>query len=71
VFVQGKPIKFEIALEERTGLAKPRKKDIILNITTLSKFDIAKSKLLVNTDRGLGIGVHCRDVVDLAMLNLS
>jgi len=32
---------------------------------------MAGSKLLANSDRGLDVGVHCRDVIDLAMLNLS
>jgi len=37
----------------------------------LTKLDMAGSKLLANSDRGLDVGVHCRDVIDLAMLNLS
>ena len=32
---------------------------------------MAASKLLANSDRGLDMGMHCRDVIDLAMLNLS
>jgi hypothetical protein len=71
VFVQGKPIKFEIVLEGRIALAKPRKKDSILGVATLTTLDMATSKLLANSDRGLDRGVHCRDVIDLAMLNLS
>ena len=71
VFVQGKPIKFEIVLEGRIALAKPRKKDSILGVATLTTLDMAASKLLANSDRGLDIGMHCRDVIDLAMLNLS
>ena len=71
VFVEGKPIKFEIVLEGRIGLAKPGKKDSILGVATLTLIDMAASKLLANSDRGLDIGVHCRDVIDLAMLNLS
>jgi len=71
VFVQGKPIKFEIVLEGRIGLAKPGKKDSILGVATLTKVDMAASKLLANSDRGLDMGVHCRDVIDLAMINLS
>ena len=71
VFVQGRPIKFEIVLEGRIGLAKPGKKDSILGVATLTKLDMAASKLLANSDRGLDVGVHCRDVIDLAMLNLS
>jgi hypothetical protein len=71
VFVQGKPIKFEIVLEGRIALANPRKKDSILGVATLTRLDMAVSKLLANSDRGLDMGVHCRDVIDLAMLNLS
>ena len=71
VFVEGKPIKFEIALEGRIGLAKPGKKDSILGVSSLTKLDMAASKLLANSDRGLDMGMHCRDVIDLAMLNLS
>ncbi len=71
VFVEGKPIKFEMVLEGRIGLAKPGKKDSILGVATLTKLDMATSKLLANSDRGLGMGMHCRDAIDLAMLNLS
>ena len=71
VFVKGKPIKFEIVLEGRISLAKPGKKDSILGVATLMKIDMAVSKLLANSDRGLDVGMHCRDVIDLAMLNLS
>jgi len=71
VFVQGRSIKFEIVLEGRIGLAKPGKKDRILGVASLTKLDMAASKLLANSDRGLDMGMHCRDVIDLAMLNLS
>jgi hypothetical protein len=71
VFVEGKPIKFEIVLEGRIGPAKPRQKDRILGVATLTKLDMAASKLLANSDRGLNMGVHCRDAIDLAMLNIS
>ena len=71
VFVEGKPIKFEIVLEGRIGLARPGKKDSVLGVATLMKIDMAVSKLLANSDRGLDMGMHCRDVIDLAMLNLS
>ena len=71
VFVEGKPIKFETVLEGRIGLAKPKKKDSILGVASLTKLDMAVSKLLANSDRGLDMGMHCRDVLDLAMLNLS
>lgn len=71
VFVEGKPIKFEIVLEGRIALANPRKKDSIAGVATLTRLDMAASKLLANSDRGLDRGMHCRDVIDLAMLNLN
>jgi len=71
VFVKGKPIKFEIVLEGRIGLAKPGKKDSILGVASLTRLDMAASKLLANSDRGLDMGMHCRDVIDLAMLSLN
>jgi hypothetical protein len=71
VFVEGKPIKFEIVLEGRISLAKPGKKDSVLGVATLMKIDMAVSKLLANSDRGLDVGMHCRDVIDLAMLSLN
>ena len=71
IFVEGKPIKFQIVLEGRIGLAKPGKKDSILGVASLTRLDMAASKLLANSDRGLDMGMHCRDVIDLAMLNLS
>jgi hypothetical protein len=71
VFVEGKPIKFEIILEGRIALAKPGKKDSILGVASLTRLDMAASKLLANSDRGLDRGMHCRDVIDLTMLNLS
>ena len=71
VFVDQKPIKFEIVLEGRINLANPSKKDSILGVPTLTRLDMAASKLLANSDRGLDMGMHCRDVIDLAMLNLS
>ena len=66
VFVEGKPIKFDIVLEGRIGLAKPGKKDSILGVASLTKLDMAVSKLIANSDRGLDMGMHCRDVIDLA-----
>ena len=70
-FAVGKLIKFEIVLQGRIGLAKPGKKDSILVGASLTKLDMAASKLLANSDRGLDMGMHCRDVIDLAILNLS
>tara|TARA_B110000008_G_scaffold161368_1_gene162008 strand:+ start:138 stop:851 length:714 start_codon:yes stop_codon:yes gene_type:complete len=71
LFVEGKPIKFEIVLEGRISLAEPGQKDSVLGVATLMKIDMAVSKLLANSDRGLDVGMHCRDVIDLAMLSLN
>ena len=60
VFVNGKPIKFEVVLEARIALANPGKKDSILGVATLTRLDMAASKLLANSDRGLDMGMHCR-----------
>ena len=40
-------------------------------VATLTRLDMAASKLLANPDRGLHMRIYCRDVIDLAMLNLS
>ena len=69
--MEGKLIKFEIVLEGRICLAKPGKKDSIRGVVSLTKLDMAASKLLANSDRGLDIDMHCRDVIDLAIINLS
>ena len=71
VFVEGTPIKFEIVFKGRIALANPKKKDSIAGAATLTSLDIAVSKLLANSDRGLGMGMHCRDAIDLAMRHLS
>jgi hypothetical protein len=71
VFVDGKPIKFEIVLEGRIGLAPPGKRDSIVGVATLTAVDMAASKLLANSDRGMDLGMHCRDIIDLAMINLD
>ena len=71
LYVETNPIKFEIVLEGRIGLANPEKEDSILGVATLTKLVTAASELLANSDRGLDMGVHCRDVIDLAMIHLS
>jgi hypothetical protein len=65
-----KPIKLENFLEGRIGLAGPGEKDSILGVAILTNLGMAASKLLANSDRGLDFGLHCRDLIDLAMLNL-
>ena len=71
IFVEGQPVKFEIILEGRISLNQPGVKDRVLGVSTLTPLDMATSKLLANSDRGMDMGVHCCDVIDLAMMNLS
>jgi hypothetical protein len=71
IFVEGQPVKFEIILEGRVSLNRPGLNDSVLGVATLTPLDMAASKLLANSDRGMDMGVHCRDVIDLAMMNLS
>ena len=70
VDVLGVAIKFEIVFEARMTLAMPEKTDTVCGVPTLTVMDMAASKLLANSDRGADIGVFCRDVIDLAMMNL-
>lgn len=71
IFVDQQPVKFEIILEGRVSLSQPGQNDSILGVSTLTALDMATSKLLANSDRGMDMGVHCRDVIDLAMMNSS
>lgn len=71
IFVEGQPVKFEIILEGRVSLNQPSVSDSVLGVATLTPLDMATSKLLANSDRGMDMAVHCRDVIDLAMMNLS
>lgn len=64
-------IKFEIVLEGRIQLEKPQPKDCICGVTTLSSLDMACSKLLANSDRWHDNSVFSRDLIDLAMLDVS
>ncbi len=70
VDVFGVAIKFEIVFEARMALGMPEKTDVVCGVPTLTVVDMAASKLLANSDRGQDDGVFCRDVIDLAMMNL-
>ena len=48
-----------------------RPQDQLCGISTLTRLDLASSKLLANADRQGDDGVFSRDVIDLAMMNLS
>jgi len=64
-------IKFEIVLEGRIEFCKPSLADEILGVSTLSDLDLASLKFLANSDRGHDTSTHCRDIIDLSMMNLT
>lgn len=64
-------IKFEIVFEARIQLEAPRADDRICGVSTLTPLDMAATKLLANSDRWNDRAVFSRDLIDLAMLNLS
>lgn len=70
VLMDGQLIKFEMVREARMALEAPGHSDAICGIATLTRLDLAASKLLANSDRQADDGVFCRDVIDLAMMNL-
>jgi hypothetical protein len=69
--VAGSKIKFEIIFEARIDLDRPQPQDEICGISTLTALDMAATKLLANSDRWADDGVFNRDVIDLAMLELT
>jgi hypothetical protein len=71
LLVDNNPIKFEIILEGRISLEMPGKSDQICGISTLTRLDMATSKLLANADRWADASVFNRDVIDLAMMSPS
>ena len=68
--MDGHSIKFEIVREARIALEKPGASDAICGVPTLTRLDLATSKLLANSDRQADDGVFSRDVIDLAMMGL-
>lgn len=71
VGMDGHAIKFEIVREARIELAAPGAADSVCGVATLTVLDLAASKLLANSDRHADDGVFSRDVIDLAMMDLS
>ncbi len=61
-------IKFEIVLEARIELARPKDSDRVCGIQTLAPIDLAAEKLLANADRWADDSVYGRDLIDLAMM---
>jgi len=70
VQMDGQAIKFEIVREARIALEPPGAMDAICGVSTLTRLDLATSKLLANSDRQADDGVFSRDVIDLAMMDL-
>jgi hypothetical protein len=64
-------IKFEIVLEGRITFEAPGAGNRICGVATLTQLDMAATKLLANSDRWSDDSVFSRDVIDLAMLDLS
>lgn len=71
VNVAGVAVKFEIIYEARITLDEPGEDDMLCGVPTLSVIDMAATKLLANSDRGLDGSVMSRDVIDLAMMKLD
>lgn len=69
--VGGVEIKFEIVFESRISLDSPGPKNSICGVATLTPLDMGASKLLANSDRWADSSVFSRDLIDLAMLDLS
>ncbi len=63
-----RPIKLEIVLEGRITFDTPSPTDTICGVPSLTRTDMAASKLLANADRWADDGVFSRDLIDLAML---
>lgn len=71
VAVSEQQIKFEIILEGRVALEPPKPEDQLCGVTTLTLTDMATTKLLANSDRWADDAVFNRDLIDLAMMQLS
>ncbi|MBX3620005.1 MAG: nucleotidyl transferase AbiEii/AbiGii toxin family protein [Rhizobacter sp.] len=66
--VDGAEIKFEIVLEGRIELEPPGDDDVVCGVASLTRLDLATSKLLANSDRWADDSVFSRDLIDLAMM---
>lgn len=70
VQMDGQAIKLEIVREARIALEPPVANDTVCGVSTLTRLDLATSKLLANSDRQADDGVFSRDVIDLAMMGM-
>lgn len=68
VRVSGIEVKLEFVFESRIALESPGREDQVCGVSTLTRLDLAASKLLANSDRWADDSVFSRDVIDLAML---
>lgn len=64
-------IKFEIVFEGRIQFEIPNAENRICGISCLTPLDMATCKLLANSDRWNDRAVFSRDLIDLAMLDLT
>ncbi|MFW0795462.1 nucleotidyl transferase AbiEii/AbiGii toxin family protein [Gordonia sp. CPCC 205515] len=71
VDADGAPIKLEIISEGRITLDEPASDDVICGVRTLTPLDMATTKLLANSDRWADRSVYSRDLIDLAMMDIS
>jgi hypothetical protein len=69
--VQGTQIKQEIVSEGRIELETPGPEDRVCGVATLTRLDMATSKLLANADRWADDATLSRDLIDLAMMDLT
>lgn len=64
-------IKFEIVFESRIDLSTPQPNSLLSGTPTLSRLDLAATKLLANSDRWMDDATFGRDILDLAFLDLK
>ena len=64
-------IKFEIVFEARIAFDQPGIEDHIAGVSRLTQADLVASKLLANVDRWGDVAVMSRDIIDLAMLQVT
>jgi hypothetical protein len=68
--IGGVDLKFEIVHESRIALQEPSDRDQVCGVSTLTRMDMAATKLLANSDRWADDSVFSRDLIDLAMVDL-
>lgn len=69
--VEGDAVKLDIVLEARIEFEVPLLGESIVGVSTLSRLDLAASKLLAHSDRWRDDSVNSRDLIDLAMMELD